>query len=561
MVSRSAADEAKEKKDRRVVLPAGVSGETVFLAVSALIAFLIRYLMIPENAAVTSDGAYYAILGEKLFSSNFSNGISAYWPPFYPFLIGLFSLVSPDPEFAGRLVSNLAGIALLFPVYFLVRDFYGSRAAVIGVILTVFHPFLIEASGWVLSESLYVLLLTSGLLVSWRSLQSGKPVLYFASGAMFGLAYLTKPEAVAYIALLFVLTGITKVFRWETSLRTLGRGYLLFLAGFLIFLVPYVLVIHQKTGTWTLTDKFQGNISAVDSDIHPLSLTSDRAGTLKDRWMGSMYEVGDQRTGSSSQLNSPTPQDASFNFLAFIPETLSKLKRQIRVYVPEMLRYPLIIAAIIGFFYKPLTRSRLEKELFLSSFVVCTLLLYAMAVIELRYLFVIIPVLIFWASHGLVELSDWISSSAANILGRTAKLKPVVFQILLLLMALGLYLDTALYGKPVLDLDRSREDKRAGMWIRENATSSPLLVMGPSPVAAFYAKAESIYLPNEELSVVLDYARKKEVDYIYINQHLMSGTPEFVAPETTTLPRGLKVVYREKLSDENEQYIIELSDE
>ncbi|MCO6509531.1 MAG: glycosyltransferase family 39 protein [Aridibacter famidurans] len=557
----SSADEGQEIQDLRPAIPYGVSREAVFLTVSAVVAFLVRLFMIPADAAVTSDGAYYATLGEKLLSSDFGNGFSAYWPPFYPFLIGLFSFVSPDSEFAGRLVSILAGTALIFPVFVLIRDFYGPRAAVLGVILTIFHPFLVEASGWVLAESLYILLLTAGLLMSWRSLQSGKPLLFFSSGLLFGLAYLTKPEAVAYVGLVIVFVAIAKVFRWETQLRTLGKGYALFLAGFLIFLIPYVLVIHQMTGNWTLTDKFQGNVAAVDSDMGPLDLTSDRSGTLKDRWMGSMYEVDEKAMSDSYQPAHPAPRDASFNLLAFAKIALEELRHQIRVYVPEMLRYPLIIAAIVGFFYRPFTRSRFEKELFLSSFVFCTLLLYAMSVIELRYLFVIIPVLIFWASNGLVELSDWIEKSAANLFARNAVFRPAFVQALLLLIALGFYLDTAFFGNPILDLERSREDKKAGVWIRENTASAPSLIMGPSPVAAFYAKADSIYLPNEKFTEVIDYARRKGVDYIYVNERLMSGTPKLVIPDAPHLPDDLKVVFREDLGGEDELYVLELSDE
>src|ERR1700730_13243469 len=84
-----------------------------------LLAFCIRLLMVKYSWGLDGDGVWYATLGKNLVSGNFKAGLSAYWPPLYPFLIGISSLVIHDLEFAGRFVSVLAGSLLVIPVYYL----------------------------------------------------------------------------------------------------------------------------------------------------------------------------------------------------------------------------------------------------------------------------------------------------------------------------------------------------------------------------------------------------------------------------------------------------------
>lgn len=45
-------------------------------------------------------------------------GIDAYWPPFYPVLIGFSSFIFKDLEFSGRIVSAIIGSILIIPAFF-----------------------------------------------------------------------------------------------------------------------------------------------------------------------------------------------------------------------------------------------------------------------------------------------------------------------------------------------------------------------------------------------------------------------------------------------------------
>ena len=65
--------------------------------------------------------------------------LSTFWPPLFPLLVGLSSLVFRDIETGGKFVSVLAGSVLVVPVYSLIRVLYGKDAAFIGAFL-VCHP-------------------------------------------------------------------------------------------------------------------------------------------------------------------------------------------------------------------------------------------------------------------------------------------------------------------------------------------------------------------------------------------------------------------------------------
>jgi hypothetical protein len=137
------------------------SAEVWFVAACTLSAFLIRLALTGTQSLINSDGIYYASLGGKLISGDISGGISAYWSPLYPFLIGIASLFTSDLEFAGRLVSVIAGTLLIIPGYILIRQFHGPAAAVPGTILLVIHPSLLISSVWVMTEAVYILIFTS----------------------------------------------------------------------------------------------------------------------------------------------------------------------------------------------------------------------------------------------------------------------------------------------------------------------------------------------------------------------------------------------------------------
>ncbi len=547
------SDKTKKNKQIRTVLLT-TSKEKNFIFASVFFAFLIRIFFIPHNTVINGDGIYYATLGKRLVSGDISGGISGYWSPLYSSLVGIFSLFFHDPEFAGRLVSVIAGTLLIIPAYYLIRNFYGRMPAYLGTVLIAIHPALIESSGWVMTEAVYTLIFTTVVLVGWYALRSGNAQTFFVAGLLWGAAYLTKPEALGFLGLLFILTTAAKFFRRNISFRRYAAGYLLLLTGFMIFFLPYVIFLRQKTGQWTISQKIMVNLPAFDYDKGLLNITDDGQITMQDRIWGDIYETEAPQTVAPPPVEPASSPAFSWSKLQsdvtiLGAKALFLFKKQLRDYIPALLPYPFILLAIIGFFYKPWTRFRAARELYLFSFFLCMLLGYALSAVELRYIYPLIPILIAWVAKGIVEFGDWTSKSLTNLLRTSRRIKPLLVQICVLIIFTAL-LTPSILSQDEFEtiLDVPYEEKQAGLWIKNQTAGQAALVMSSNATPAYYAGAKHLYLPDEEFLTVLEYAKRKKVNYLVYSLRRIKTTSKSFPPDEKNIPPELRLVYEDEPS-------------
>lgn len=530
--------------------------EGLVLFASVVAAFVIRFVSLPTDQVINGDGVYYATLGKRLASGDLAGGISGYWSPLYSVFVGISSLFFNDLEFAARFVSVVAGTLLVLPSYYLIRTFYGRTPALLGTVLIVIHPALLRASNWVMSESVYSLIFITAILTGWIALRDGTAKAFFITGILWGAAYLTKPEAIGLFALFLVLTSVARFFRKKVGGRRYAAGLLTLLLGFSIFFLPYVVFLYKKTGQLTISQKIMVNSHLPgmdDIDEGFLKIDNDRQSTMQDRIWGDMYEIE-----SPAQSSPPTPVSDSTSPRAFtlsklrtdlsetIPWVISLFRKQLRDYLPALLPYPFIFLAIFGFFYRTWTRFRAARESYLISFFLFMLLGYALTVVELRYVYPLVPILIAWTVKGIVEFGDWTSESLFKVLRTSRRIRPLSIQVCLVVVLI------ALVAPSVFSLnergtfgDSPTEEKQAGLWIKDTAADPPV-VMSVSATPAFYAGGRHLFLPNEDLQTVLDYAKRKKVDYLIFSQRRLKLTPNAFPPDESGLPPEFRLVYRDE---------------
>lgn len=521
-----------------------VSREKAFLISCFVIAFLLRFLLIPDNSVINGDGAYYTMLGERFVSGDLANGISAYWSPLYSVLTGISSLLFSDREFAGRFVSLVAGTFLIVPGFALIDTFFGRPAAYIGTVLIVFHPFLVQSSSWVMTESLYTLVFTTLVLTFWKALASDRSTKFLLTGVLLGSAFLIKPEAVAFVILIWIFTLVLGIWKRKAGLYQALINCLVFLSGFLLLFAPYFVFLHYKTGGWTLSQKIAVNLPAADYDGDFLGLTRDGRKTMKDRVWGDDYEneppaetvrAPEQRRYSIGQLSS--------DVVILGSKAVTLVRKQLRDYFPALIPYPFMVLAIIGLFFRPWTKIRAGKELYLFSIVLATLIGYGASAVEQRYLFPIIPILMGWAAHGTVEFSEWLVRTTGNLIGRTVPRHSASFAILIMLLFSFSPLYAAVFRKQTVN-DIPFEERNAGLWIRDHAGGSMPLVMSSNITPAFYAHARHAYVPDGDLRTIVDYAKLRGADYLVFSERRMKDIPLFKKDENDALEL-LQVLYRD----------------
>lgn len=542
-------DRVLDRIEKNSVAAMRLTNDAIVVLISIVSAFLVRYYWIPSESVIGWDGVYYATLGKKIVSGDIYGGISPYWSPLYSSLVGLSSLIFQDVEFAGRVVSLIAGSLLVIPTYYLILNFYGRAAAYIGTLLLIIHPGLIRSSVWVMTESLYTLLFTTGVLIAWQALVGGKARHFFLTGILFGAAYLTKPEAIGFLGLLFVFIVGGKLIHGKSTFRSLPKNYLLLLLGFIIFFLPYVAFLYAKTGHLTISQKLLNNFTAVDYDRGMLQLTEDGQTTLQDQLFGDIYGAEIQPTETSSSVAPPPVNSAParWSLGRFLSSLVNNLKILVRQYIPETLLWPslFIILIVIGFFYHPWTRWQTAKEIYLLSFFVCTLFGYAATVIQVRYLFPILPIIIGWIANGTIQFGNWASNTVSNVLQTRKRVDPIFAQIFTLLI-IG---SALVYSIPTQMLLESWEklpfeEKQAGLWIK-NHSALPPLIMAQGPIVAYYAGADHIFVPNEDLPTVLKYAKRKNVNYLVLSERRWKDTPKAFQPSGPNLPEEITLVYKD----------------
>lgn len=526
-----------------------VYGATLFLAGCTISAFLIRYFALPQNAVINGDGVYYASLGKKLILGNISDGISAYWSPIYSLLLGVTYLFTHEFESAGRIVSLVAGSFLIVPTYILLTNFFGKAAAYIGSILVVVHPLLITSSGWVMTESLYALIFTTAIISGWIALENSRAYIFLLTGCLFGAAFLTKPESIGFVALflmIVVVSGLTKP-GWEVK-RAITAG-LIFLAGFAIFFLPYVVFIHSKTGGWTVSQKLVSNSTFDEPGQGMLKLTKDGSTTLQERLWWDDYREGTRMSEGEPRLATPsTPQPgAGFSAVDLVSKTVRNLGKVLREYTRLLSPIPFVIIGAIGFITAPWTRERATKDLYLLSFVACTAIGYAATVIEVRYFYCLIPILVGWTGLGCVNIGRFTARHLENWTN-TRWIAPVVIQVSLLLLLIASLIPLFSIESQKRAIDKvPYEEKSAGLWLRHNSDPHSI-VMAPNATVAFYADAAHVFLPDEDVRTIRDYAVRRKVTHIVLSERRLKNRQAIYGLGDGSIG-GLELIYEDDAID------------
>jgi 4-amino-4-deoxy-L-arabinose transferase-like glycosyltransferase len=470
--------------------PRSVSrGELRIVFAWTLAAFALRLaVLLCFEHVISPDGVEYVAHARRLAAGDLANGMSTYWPPLYPALVGLASLVFRDAELAGRLVSVVAGAALVLPAHGLARRWYGRKAALVCASLVALHPLLVYYSIALLTESTYTLLFTCAVLAGWSALTGTKARAYALAGALFGACYLLKPEAFGFVILLLVMLVARRLLMKVSLRQTSVLNALALVAGFVAAASPQLLYIRWQTGKWFLSAKTSGHLL-----------------------QGARAAGGDAAAAHAGGL----------------PDTLTALVRLAKAmrfeYEIFNLIFPtaFVLLVALGLFRRRWTRARAARELYLLAFVAAALAGYVVTLPNIRFLAPLVPVLLCWVSKGARELAAWARETLARfnvnatLAARVKRLAaPLVVAVLVASLApLFVYLMRGdkwgdYYGQ-----------KRAGVWIKERETASAPAVMSTVPVAAFYAGGRNVAVDGgEDFDTLLARARREGARYVVVNE-------------------------------------------
>ena len=457
--------------------------KTIFLLfLTALIFRLVHCFIFANEIIPGSDQMQEIMLGRKFASGDFHGVLDTYWAPFYPILIGIASFFIDSPVVPAALVSVLAGSLIVPLTYILVRQSYEQRESLIASSIALFFPHLINSVVAVGSENVFIALALGVLIVTWNALMTGSKMLYLAAGILLGLAYLTRPEAIGYSLYLVLIIVAHNFWRKKLFLKTAFPQIAALLLGFSLFATPYVLYLRSETGMWTVSGKAKINTIVGEFNEGPDGL-------------------------EPSVQNSPVKE-----FVKYFLLNLVEVQKMLSALFPLLLW--LFIS--LGLFVVPWEKDRIEREMFLLLFVLVTVLGYAAAVVQLRYFYVLLPILFGWTANGIVRFVEWLLDTASRQNSEvTFLLRPRPLTVLAIAVVF-------LYVLPLNFYMRSNdrqwetsgyEEREAGLWLRQNAKTQPY-VFSASRRPTFYAEARQLAPATENIDAILSEIKEQKVDYV-----------------------------------------------
>jgi 4-amino-4-deoxy-L-arabinose transferase-like glycosyltransferase len=159
---------------------------------------------------------------------------TAEYPPLFPALLAVPSFLGAKSVDAQRLFLCFVGTGTVVLVGLLGRRVRGRLVGLVAAVVAAVYPMLFLDEAVLMSETLFVLLVTAALLLAYRAGDSPSPLRFAALGLVLGLSALTRAEG--------LLLAIVLVVPLAISLRTLPAMRRAVLAGVAIGIAVLVVV-------------------------------------------------------------------------------------------------------------------------------------------------------------------------------------------------------------------------------------------------------------------------------------------------------------------------------
>jgi 4-amino-4-deoxy-L-arabinose transferase-like glycosyltransferase len=494
-----------------------------------LLALALRLaLLLVQDHIIQEEGAYYARLAENLaagrgYTSLRENGLTLIYPPLFPAAIGLLTFVGLSAETAGRLVSVVCGSALVLPIFGIAASLYDRRVALVAAVLVAVHPLLVTLSVTVFSEPLYTVLMTGGVFFVLHGRRQGRLRSFAAAGALFGLSYLTRPEAILFP---LIVTALLAVELRRQRRDALVRGGAL-LASFAVFALPYIAFISYQTGQLRVECKTPESFWAQKKVAEGVPMDQMLFGIDRD-----LHETGGANMSNLEVIRSL--ELAPRERLRFMGRSAVRIVPSVASFLlgAGALGQPLLLGLVaLGLFRTAWSRQRARQELVPAVWCACLVApLLGIGHFYVRFALPFVPVLVLWAARGAVELGAWAADTARG-LGGAARLTERMAAgasaagVALLALVAG----AGIRSSQGLDIERHGRgmqgtERAAGRWLRETQADART-VMDIGPLIAFYGGLKLVPLPYADAELALRYIDKKDVDVLVLRSATRRSRP------------------------------------
>ena len=225
----------------------------VFLSVVSYVAFIV------DNPTFDSDLLFYYYVGKEILYGNKENVQIFNAPVGWPILLASFDFLIDDPFITAKLFSVISASGIVFISYYIIRNVFGERVALLGQILIAITPFLHIEAILTHSEMLPVFLIfTSFYFITKKQLLS-KHIVFCA--ILLGLSFMLRFQSLLIAAgvLIFLLF----------VMKQTGKHYVFyFILCFLLTISPLLIynisisgnLIDADPNFYSATNSFSNNV-------------------------------------------------------------------------------------------------------------------------------------------------------------------------------------------------------------------------------------------------------------------------------------------------------------
>jgi hypothetical protein len=468
----------------------------VFLLTLAGLIFRVSHYFLFKNTFVLGgDQIQNILLAKKFASGNFYGVLDTYWTPLYPILIGIFTYFIDSLIIPSAIISIVAGSLAVTFTYYFVKQSYGKKEALIAALIAIFYPHLMNSVFALGTENIYLLLIVGALFFGWKGLNYNSPKLYFLTGILLGLAYLTRPEAFGYIAFFGLFALVKNLWQGKLFSKSAIVQIIALVLGFSILATPYIVYLRGETGVWTISGKIEVNLAA---------------GSLQE-------DVEDEDLQVERKQPGMLLIKSFFLSLIYIQKIFDFL-----------LPFLLIIFIALGLFGNKWNIERFKREIYLILFCVFTIVGYALAVSETRYFYILLPIFFGWIARGILYLKRWINRSTHDWMPKKFSLifdtRYFVAICLIFIYLYVLPLNMFMSSTEKLWKTNAYEERNAGLWLRENGKPSPV-IFSASRRPVFYAEGEQVNTATTNKDEILAEMKDPKVDYVILGERTLKRNP------------------------------------
>jgi 4-amino-4-deoxy-L-arabinose transferase-like glycosyltransferase len=237
--------------------------ENIFLIIILVISFTLRLIFsLGNDKALFVDILSYSSFGEQILHKGIYF-IEAYNAPGYPVFLSIIYFVFGKSFIAVYVLQSLLGTLTTYLIYLIGYKMYGKSAGLCAACLSLLYWPLWLYSGILMSETLFIFLMLSGVYFFLLLLESEKTYIFVLCAASFSLSTLTRSINMVMI----VLIPLLFIFIKRKLNKRIIFKFILFIIAFSVIIAPWTIRNYMKYDRFVAIDTLMGlNLLAGNND-------------------------------------------------------------------------------------------------------------------------------------------------------------------------------------------------------------------------------------------------------------------------------------------------------